>query len=255
MMNVVIVEDESIAARRLTKRLKQIRPDVEIIAVLSSVKESVAWFQSDNHDEADLIFLDIQLSDGLSFSIFDEISLNTPIIFTTAYDEYAVRAFELNSVAYLMKPVRSRDLEESLNKLDRLKSAFTVDFERLLNEIQGNEPEFRERFLIQIGEKFITLKADRISYFYTFQKSVYVRSRKGRSYPIDLSLDALQGSLDPAVFFRINRQIIVHIDAIEEMMALSRSRMELTMCSQHDDDIGAIVSAERSADFRKWLGS
>lgn len=255
MMNVVIVEDESIAARRLSKRLKQIRPDAEVLTVLPSVKESVAWFKSNKQKEIDLIFLDIQLSDGVSFSIFDEISLNTPVIFTTAYDEYAVRAFELNSVAYLMKPVRTRDLEDSLEKLDRLKSAFAVDFDRLMNEIQGKEPEHRSRFLIQIGDKFVTLKTEDVSYFYTFQKSVYVRSKAGRSYPLDLSLDALQSSLNPDDFFRINRQVIVHIDAIEEMMALSRSRMELTMEAQHEEDIGAIVSAERSADFRKWLGS
>ena len=149
-MNVLIIEDEKLAAEKLESMLLEIDPEIRIMAKPGSIKESVKWLLQNS---ADLIFLDIQLSDGISFSIFDQVAVSTPVIFTTAYDQYAIKAFQLNSVDYLLKPIRKSDLAESLQKFRNLKLAFTIDFDVLLSQIQGKQPEFKKRFLIQIGDK------------------------------------------------------------------------------------------------------
>lgn len=250
MMNILIVEDEALAADRLEKILKEITPDITVLAKLGSIKESVKWLMLNS---ADLIFLDIQLSDGLSFSIFDQVSVQTPVIFTTAYDQYAIKAFQLNSVSYLLKPIRKNELAESLQKYKSLKSAFSIDFDSLLSVIQGNKPEYRKRFLIQIADKFRKVETEDIAYFYATDGIVFLKTFDGFSYPADTSLDNLESTIDPAQFYRINRKYFVSMKSISQMIAWSRSRIKLVLKPQADDDDETIVSIDRSTEFKKWL--
>lgn len=253
MMNILIIEDESLAADKLEKMLKEVNPSFKVLAKLGSIKESVNWLMEHT---ADLIFLDIQLSDGISFSIFDQVNVNTPIIFTTAYDEYAVKAFQLNSVSYLLKPIRQRDLVESLNKYKALKSAFAIDFDSIISKMQGREPQYKKRFMIQIGEKIRKIRkidVSEVAYFYVMEKSIYLKNFDGKSYPIEFSLDKLELLLNPSTFFRINRKYIVNMDAISNMIAYSRSRVKLELLPEADDQSDTIVSIDRSADFKMWL--
>jgi len=249
-MNVLIVEDEALAADRLEKILKEITPEITVLAKLGSIKESVKWLMLNS---ADLIFLDIQLSDGLSFSIFDQVAVQTPVIFTTAYDQYAIKAFQLNSVSYLLKPIRKNDLAESLQKYKSLKAAFSIDFEGLLSAIQGRKSEFRKRFLIQVADKFRKVEIEEIAYFYTTDGIVFLKTFDGFSYPADTSLDNLESTVDPAQFYRINRKYFVSMKSISQMFAWSRSRIKLVLKPLVDDDNETIVSIDRSNEFKKWL--
>lgn len=251
-MNVLIIEDEKLAADKLEHMLREIDPSINVLAKPGSIKESVKWLFNNS---ADLIFLDIQLSDGISFSIFEEISINTPVIFTTAYDQYAIKAFQVNSIAYLLKPIRKTDLEESLRKLRTVKSAYSIDFEMLLANLQGREPDFRKRFLIQTGDKIRKIEVSEIAYFYVLEKGVYLRTFQGSSYTVEYALDKLETILDPGMFFRINRKYLVNMNSISNMVAYSRGRVKLELKPHADDELDTIVSIDRSADFRKWLNS
>ncbi len=249
-MNVLIIEDEKFAAEKLEDMLHEIDPKINILAKLGSITESTKWLLQNT---ADLIFLDIQLSDGISFSIFDQVSVNTPVIFTTAYDQYAIRSFQLNSIAYLLKPIRISDLTESLNKLQSLKSAFQIDFESILANIQGKEPEFKKRFLIQIGEKIRKIEVTAIAYFFVLEKMIYLKTFEGKLYPVEFTLDKLETLLNPASFFRINRKFLVNMESISKMVAYSRGRVKLELKPKADDEFETIVSIDRSGDFKKWL--
>jgi len=249
-MNVLIIEDESFAADKLELMLKEVDPSIKIMAKLGSIKESAKWLF---HHTADLILLDIQLSDGISFSIFEQVNITTPIIFTTAYDEYAIKAFQLNSISYLLKPIRKTDLLESLQKYRTLKSAFSIDFELLLANMQGKVPDYKKRFLIQIGEKIKKIEVSEIAYFYVLDKAVYLRTFQQNNYPIEFTLDKLESMLNPSVFFRINRKYIVNMESITNMVAYSRARVKLDLKPKVDDEFDAIVSIDRSGEFKKWL--
>ncbi|MFB6342962.1 LytR/AlgR family response regulator transcription factor [Saccharicrinis sp. FJH62] len=251
-MKVLIIEDEQFAAEKLEQMVLEINPSISVAAKTGSIKESVKWLMNNS---VDLIFLDIQLSDGISFSIFEQVMINTPVIFTTAYDQYAIKAFQLNSIAYLLKPIRRIELEESLQKYQTLKSAFAIDFETLLANIQGREPEYKKRFLIQLGEKIRKVEIGEIAYFFVLEKAVYMRTFQGKSYPVDYTLDKLESMINPEKFFRINRKYIVSIDSISNMVAYSRSRFKLELIPVADDELDTIVSIDRSADFKKWLNA
>jgi len=252
MMNVLIIEDEDLAAERLERMLNEIDPEVNVRAKIRSVKEAINWLKEHT---VDLIFIDIQLSDGLSFSIFDEIHISTPLVFTTAYDQYAIRAFQHNSISYLLKPIRKKELKESLGKFERFRSAFSIDFETISSIYQGDKPAYKKRFLISIGEKLKKIEVTDIAYFYAMDKSVFCRTFENKALPIDQSLDALEELLDPEIFFRINRKYIVNMNAIEQMIAWSRSRIKLELNPPVKDEEGAIVSISRSSDFKKWMNS
>ncbi|HKK25613.1 MAG TPA: LytTR family DNA-binding domain-containing protein [Gracilimonas sp.] len=252
MMNVLIIEDEDLAAERLERMLNEIDPEVNVRAKIRSVKEAINWLKEHT---VDLIFIDIQLSDGLSFSIFDEIHISTPLVFTTAYDQYAIRAFQHNSISYLLKPIRKKELKESLEKFERFRSAFSIDFETIRSIYQGEKPAYKKRFLISIGEKLKKIEVTDIAYFYAMDKSVFCRTFENKALPIDQSLDALEELLDPEIFFRINRKYIVNMNAIEQMIAWSRSRIKLELNPPVKDEEGAIVSISRSSDFKKWMNS
>lgn len=251
-MDVLIIEDEKLAAEKLESMLQDAAPEMNIVAKLGSIKESVKWLQQNT---ADLIFLDIQLSDGISFSIFNLVAVSTPIIFTTAYDQYAIKAFQFNSVSYLLKPIRKSDLVESLQKYRSMKSAFSIDFDSLLAQMQGRKPEYKKRFLIQIGDKIKKVEVGEIAYFFVLDKSTFIRDYAGHNFPLDYSLDKLENLIDPSCFFRINRKYIVNMDAISNMVAYSRGRVKLELKPKADDEFDAIVSIDRSSDFKKWLNS
>lgn len=248
-MKVVIIEDEILAAERLEKILKELVRDITIAAKLASVESSVAWLKENS---VDLIFLDIQLTDGLSFSIFDRVEVKTPVIFTTAYDQYAIKAFELNSISYLLKPIKKRELENSLQKYQSLKSAYSIDFETLLSTIKG-KTEYKKRFLVQIADKYKKVETEEIAYFFALEKNVFFRTTEGQTYPLDMTLDQTEKVVDPALFFRINRKYIVNINAISNMVSWSKRRIKVELVPAVDDNTDTIVSMERYTEFKKWL--
>lgn len=249
-MNVLIIEDEELAVQNLELKLRQIDNNINIVGKTGSIKESISWLRNNS---ADLIFLDIQLSDGLSFSIFEEIQVNTPIIFTTAYDQYAIKAFDLNSISYLLKPIRKKDLEESIKKYKSLKNAFNLDIETLISNYHGEKPNYKKRFLIKIGDKLNKLEVNNIAYLYAMEKSVFAVTFENKTLPMDYSLDLIEDMLNPELFFRVNRKYIVNTNSIKNMIAWSRSRVKLDLHPSSPDEV--VVSVERASDFKKWLDS
>ena len=249
-MKVLIIEDELLASERLEKLIKKLRPKTEVTAKLTSIKESVKWL-TNNH--TDLIFLDIQLSDGLSFSIFNEVSVSVPIILTTAYDQYAIKAFKLNSIDYLLKPVNTDELEQALIKFETLTQAYQIDFQKLLENYQAHKPIYKERFLINIGNVFKKVDTKDIAYFYALDKSVFIKTFQNKSIYINYSLDVLEKLVEPRTFFRINRRYLINLSAIEKMYAWSRSRIKLELTPEPNDKEDVIVSVSRSSDFKEWM--
>jgi DNA-binding LytR/AlgR family response regulator len=251
-MNIVIIEDEAYAAERLEQMIKELNPEYRVVVVLSSVKESITWL-SKNH--ADLIFLDIQLSDGLSFSIFDEVQISTPVIFTTAYQSYAIKAFSLNSISYLLKPIVKKDLKDSLDKLNRLNSVFTPEIRSVLNALKDKTGSYKHRFMIKIGERFKLVSSTEIAYFFARDKAVFLKTFDNKTLPIDFTLDRLEDEVDPAIFFRINRAYIININAIENMFSWSKSRIKLDLTPAISNDEHSIVSVKRTIHFKEWISS
>jgi two-component system response regulator LytT len=246
----LIIEDEKIAADHLENLIREIDPGIVILERIESIKKAVDWFRNYN---ADLIFLDIHLSDGTSFKIFEQIEIKTPVIFTTAYDQYAIKAFNLNSVDYLLKPIEKENLKRSIDKYKELfhdKKESNFDFNALLNAL-GKKQDLQERFLIQSGRRIKTVKIAEIAYFYSTGKDTFLCTWDNKNYSIDYSLDKLENLIDPDLFFRINRKYIVHLDAIKNMYVLSKSHLKLEMEPKPDED--TLVSFNKSAEFRKWL--
>ncbi len=250
-MNVIIIEDEKPAARRLSRMLAEL--DIEVNTMLHSVEESINWFQNNQHP--DLIFLDIQLSDGLSFEIFEEIEVKSAIIFTTAYDEYALKAFKLNSIDYLLKPIDEDELKVAVDKFKENQPKQTDlqvnidDIRKLL--INPIDRKFKKRFTIKIGQHIKIIHVDEIECFYSENKATYIQTNSNRNYLIDNSLEHWQEQLDPEQFFRVNRTFIVHINAIKDIVSYTNSRLQLKLHSYDADEI--IVSRERVKDFKNWI--
>jgi DNA-binding LytR/AlgR family response regulator len=249
-MKTIIIEDEKLAAERLEELIHEIDPSIEISTKITSVEQSIKYLKQ---NKPDLIFLDIQLEDGLSFSIFDKIDIDIPIIFTTAYDQYAIKAFKLNSVDYLLKPIKKEELRESLNKYKNIKSSYLMDFEEIIKSIQSKEISYKKRFLIQYGQKIKKVEIDEVAYFYAMEKSVFLTMSSGNTFPIDYTLDKLQEVIDPEKFFRINRKMIVGFDAIKNMIPFSRSRIKIELNPPEPKDVEALVSVERSSSFKEWM--
>jgi two-component system LytT family response regulator len=254
-MNILLLEDEEPAAKRLEKMLKEIEPGANIPEHLVSVASATRWLQQ--HPIPDLIISDIQLSDGLSFDVFKMVPTLCPVIFTTAYDQYAIEAFKVNSIDYLLKPVKKEALAAAIEKhktLTQAKQAQLPDISKLLQAMAAaDQPaKYKKRFAVRYGEHLKTIGVEEAAYFYTEDKINFLTTREGRRYGIDFNLDALESMLDPHIFFRINRQYIIGIHAIAEMFAYSKSRVliKLNPPSKHE----TIVSTERSGDFKMWLG-
>ena len=251
MMEVIIIEDEPHAASKLERQLFAIEPTLKILAKLETVDSAVDWLK--NHD-ADLIFLDIHLGDALSFDIFNKVDVKTPIIFTTAYDQYAIQAFKLNSIDYLLKPVNKKDLETAMdkfktNQLDQQ----NVDFSRLVEALKGEVAAHQKRFMVHTGDKIKSVPVEDVAYFFAEGKYCYLISRDNIEYLVDQTLDKLEQVLDASQFFRINRQFIISLAAIEEMYTYPKGRVKVILNPRNKRD--TIVSVERSPDFKKWLNN
>lgn len=251
-MNVLIIEDEKPAARLLQRKLQKL--GIEAGTMLHSVEESIEWFSNNPHPE--LIFLDIQLSDGLSFEIFESIAIDSAVIFTTAYDEYALRAFKLNSIDYLLKPIDEDDLETAVNKYrERQPKAQNVslDFDQIKRMLANPaEKNYKKRFTVKMGQHLKMINIEDAECFYSENKGTYIRTIDGRDYLLENTLEQLENELDPSKFFRISRKFIVSITAIKDIVVYSNSRLKIILPTYKDDEV--IVSRERVNDFKEWLG-
>jgi len=250
-INIIIIEDEKPSARRLQRMLSTLNLNAE--TMLHSVEESINWFQNNPHP--DLIFLDIQLSDGLSFEIFEAVEIKSAVIFTTAYDEYALQAFKLNSIDYLLKPIDDEELAKAVKKYqERLpqKQAVTLDFndikKLLINPI---DREYKKRFSVKVGQHLKLITIDEIECFYSENKGTYLHTTDGRNYLLDTTLELLENELEPQTFFRISRKFYVNINAIKDMLSYTNSRLQIKLNSYNDDAV--IVARERVKDFKEWL--
>lgn len=251
-MNIIIIEDEKPAARLLQRKVEKLGYKVD--QMLHSVEELLTWFKNNNHP--DLIFLDIQLSDGLSFEIFEEINIKSAIIFTTAYDEYALRAFKLNSIDYLLKPIDEEELETAISKFQnqfQQNSIHSLDFEvirkMLINPVQK---EYKERFSIKVGNQIKVISVTEIECFYSENKGTYLHTLDNRDYLVDSSLEVVETELNPKDFFRVNRKFIIPLKAIKEIQMHTNSRLKLILPTYKEDEV--IVARERVNDFKDWIG-
>jgi len=250
-MNVLIIEDEKPSARRLQRMLE--KQNVSANNMLHSVEEAVEWFQHNKHP--DLIFLDIQLSDGLSFEIFDVVDVKSAIIFTTAFDEYALQAFKLNSIDYLLKPIDEEELVAAVNKYKMLKPQETnvqLNFEDIKKLLANPvEREYKKRFTTKIGQHIKMISVDEIECFYSENKGTYAHTVDGRDYLLDTTLEQLEEELSPKTFFRISRKFYININAIKDIISYTNSRLQLKLNSYKDQEV--IVARERVKDFKTWL--
>lgn len=252
-MNALIIEDEPHAARRLESLLQSIDPTVCVIQVLDSVEAAVAWFRT--RPLPDLIFMDIQLADGLSFTIFDQCSVQAPVIFTTAYDQYAVKAFKVNGVDYILKPIDPDELKEALHKVRRYAAPVAPNHDAMLQQI-GKAMEmltrrYKTRFVIKIGERLHTIEVSDILFFYSQEKVTFCHTSDGRNHILDFTLEQLEEMTDPNHFHRVNRKYLISARSIEDIVQYSNSRLRLMLRGTSDNDI--IVARERVQKFRSWL--
>ena len=250
-MNILIIEDEEPAVQRLKKILLEIEPESKILDILVSVRSAIEWFKT--HAAPDIILLDINLADGSSFEIFSVINVESPIIFITAFDEFAIQAFKLNSVEYLLKPVKKEELVAAINKYKKLHSSNSSmpDLKMLIDTIQKKQEPFKKRFLIRYGEHIKAIDTEQVAYFYTEEKINFLKTKDDHTYPVEYNLDKLETMLDPDRFFRINRQFIISIDSIVEMFSFSKSRVKVNLKPAIKMD--TVVSTERSPHFKEWL--
>ena len=252
-MNILIIEDEKLAANRLSTLIKTMDETVKIVGILDSIKASVAWFSS--NPQPDLTFMDIQLADGLSFEIFDQVAISCPVIFTTAFDEYALRAFKVNSIDYLLKPIDTDELSRAMEKFRNLhhesSNSELVGAPVMDRVLQMLTKSFKSRFLVRAGEHIKTIPAEQVTFFYSMEKATFLNTIENKEYDIDYTLEELEGLLNPALFFRINRKYIVSMGAIRDIINYTNSRLKLKLVNSTDNEI--IVSREKVADFKNWL--
>lgn len=251
MIYVLILEDEEPAVKRLKKLLSETVEETEVVAVLDSISSAKQWLQENK--QPDLMLVDIHLADGISFELFKQVEVTCPIIFTTAYDEYALQAFKLNSVDYLLKPVKKDELQQALNKYTKLNPKQALNIDQLLQAVsQSPGDRYRQRFIIRYGEHIKTVETKDAAYFYTEARANFLITNDGKRYVIDFNLDQLEQMLNPDVFFRINRQFIISIGSIDEMTTWTKGRVMIKL--KPASKIETIVSTERSPEFKKWLG-
>lgn len=254
-MRVVIIEDEKPAARRLASLLNELDARIEVLAQLASVKQSIAWFRE--NEVPDLCFMDIQLSDGLSFDIMDVVALEAPIIFTTAYDQYALQAFRVNSIDYLLKPIAPEELSAALEKYQaRFSSQQPTpqpDWEHMQNAMAMLTRRYKSRFMVKVGERIQSFPIEEIGYFFSQEKATYLQTLNGKRYMIDHPLDRLEELVDPHTFFRLNRKYLSRVQAIDDIATYSSSRLKVKLQDCDDEDI--IVSYGRVREFKEWLDS
>lgn len=250
-MKILIIEDEAPAFRRLQRILEEINPSIEILDVIDTVKDSVKWLKV--HQAPDLIFMDIQLADGISFEIFESIEISTPVIFTTAYDEYTLKAFKVNSIDYLLKPIDKSLLELSLTKFSNLKHAYSndIDLKTILHTIQPESKVYKKRFLVKKKDQLLSIKTTDIAYFYSENGMVFFRTASENKFSLDTSLDSIESQLDPQMFFRINRQCIVNIESIKSSYPYGKGKIMVEVIPKSHNPL--VISRDKASSFKKWL--
>lgn len=264
-MNVIVIEDERLTAQRLTSQIKKYDASINVLAQIASVAEAISWFKTNPISSVDLIFMDIHLEDGDSFQIIHKLDLTTPIIFTTAFDDYMIKAFKVNSIDYLLKPVNYGELASALNKFRSLRrmnefqqGSMQVDIRTLMKQLeQQSRPQFKDRFMVTVGTKIRSIPTEHIAYFYLEEKAVLLVTNEGAILPVDYSLDALMQVIDPKRFFRVSRQFIVSLNAIQMVHTISAGRLKLDLipiASGTKTRKEVAVSGDRVADFKAWLG-
>lgn len=251
-MRILLVEDEPIAAKQLLALIKKLRPNWQITSICDTIKSTV-----EHVNEAglpDLAFFDIQLGDGLSFEIFKLMNFNAPVIFTTAFDEYAIQAFKVNSIDYLLKPVLEEDLEKALQKFEQQKKLHTNHISAdLIQLLQHSlyEKKYKKRFLVKLGNRLKSIETDNIAFFYSLDKATYAKTTDGKDYLLDHTLENIEQQIDPALFFRINRKYMVKLTSIIEVFSYSNSRLKLKINNSKENDF--LVSREKVKAFKTWL--
>ncbi|WP_421870813.1 LytR/AlgR family response regulator transcription factor [Marinoscillum sp.] len=250
-MNLLILEDEQLASDRLVGMLHDIDQELKIVGVLKSIDEGQKWF--DSNELPDLVISDIRLLDGLSFDLFRNLELDVPVIFTTAYDQYAIKAFEVNSIDYLLKPILKDKLVAAIEKFKERKAnnKFPADFESLYDLIQNQKKSFKSRFLIKSGVKIVAVSIEKVAYFYSQNKLTYLVTKDGKKFPLDQTLEVLEEQLDPDVFMRANRQFIVSFGSISEIHPYFKGRLKIEL--EPASDLEIVISAEKTPDFKGWL--
>jgi len=250
-LRAVIIEDESIASRRLANLIAELAPEMKIVGQLTSVENGLSWFK--NNPLPKLIFLDIQLNDGYGFDILDSLENHPPVIFTTAFNEYAIRGFKYNGLDYLLKPIDKKDLQIALNKFRKGNGQETQSIaSEKLDQIKNLfSKEYKHRFMVKVGNQFKSFNVEEIAFFKSHEGLIYLYTHKGQSYPIEYSIDQLESILNPVQFFRINRKFMVSVKAVEEIHSYFNSRLLLKLMPKEDEQV--IVSRERTSNFKRWL--
>ena len=255
MVNCIIAEDEELAAKRLSRILKEVDPTIRILEVFQTVAETVVYLRQ-NKEQLDLLFLDIHLADGKSFEIFNEVDIDIPIIFTTAYNQYAIQAFKQNSVDNLLKPIQKDDLSESISKFKKIflqKEDLKIDYIQLLEALKPEKKQLKSRFMVQVGDKIRTINTADIELFYAENKTCFIITKEGKRYYVNYTLDKLSGLLSNESFFRINRKLIANINSIIETVPYSQSKLKVILKNTPGFDV--FVPAERITAFKKWLNN
>jgi len=248
-MRVLIIEDESLAVMKLEIMLKEIDPLISICGKLNSIEETVEWFENEENEKPEIIFMDIQLSDGNSFEIFNKVKIGSPVVFTTAYDEYALKAFKVNSIDYLLKPINEDELKSAINKYKSKYGLLNVNSE-IIESMQNVTSNYKSRMLINTGKSMLSVNVEDIAYF-DYEQIVYLVKFDKQRYMVDYTLYEIEEFVDPKVFFRINRHFILNIKAIEKVELYKGQRLKVLLLPNHSDDI--IVSQEKVTAFKKWL--
>jgi DNA-binding LytR/AlgR family response regulator len=253
-MKVFIIEDEPLAVQKLTKLLREIAPYIQIVGTADGIESSVEWLQA--HPTPDLVLMDIELCDGQSFEIFNQIEVKSPVIFTTSYDEYAIQAFRVNSVDYLLKPIKREDLERALQKYEKLNRSHSqaIDISKLINELQKqNQPkEYRTRFLVKQGQRLMPVETTDIAYFFSEDGLTFFMTRDRIKHLLDYTLEELDTMLDPKQFFRISRQFIIEVRSVGQIHNHFNGKLKLDLRPSIDKEV--TVSRERVSDFKDWMG-
>ncbi|REA58529.1 DNA-binding response regulator [Dyadobacter luteus] len=249
-MKILIIEDENLAAKRLVKLIKEYVPEAQIFGNLDTITASVQWLES--NPEPDLIFLDIQLADGISFDIFEQVKVKAPIIFCTAFDQYAIRAFKLNSIDYLLKPVDPAELVAALEKFRNGRKEPAIDIDQIRLMLGQSTKSYKNRFLVKVGERIQTIDIQEIAFFYSEDKVTLLQTNQGKKFIVDYTLDEIEDMVNPENFFRLNRKYISAIAAIKEVFTYSNSRLKIHLENCTDNDI--LISREKMSAFKIWLG-
>ena len=249
-MTAIIIEDESIASRRLASLVGELAPGLQIVGQLTSVENGTAWFAQ--NELPDLIFLDIQLNDGYGFDILDQLEEHPPVIFTTAYNEYAIRGFKYNGLDYLLKPIERDALRTALHKFRKNNTGTSLRESSNISELKKLfAKEYKRRFMVKVGNHFNTFKVEEIAYFKSHEGLIFLHTHAGQEFPIEYSIDQLEDILDPVQFFRINRKFMVSVQAVEEIHTYFNSRLLLRLQPKSEEQV--IVSRERTSNFKRWL--